>query len=419
MTPPPAETLPTHPWWYLFDLRYSLRARATLLVGAAALAFMLLANWFTGKIVRQSLEAQTGVLFETLAFEIGDKIDRVIYERQHQLHFLASLPAFRADSTGEVERRRLMEMLQRETPDLAWIGFASADGRIVAGTQGRFEQADVSSRPWFGVGRENRYVGGPREIPELPREGSPAEEGPARYLDVAVPVTGTDGRLAGVLIGNVRWSWARDVVRGIVPESLTRHQIGATIYAGSTDVLFDSGTSGWNLPPNAPTVPPRTFRGWLTESFPAGPPYLAGFARSRGFREFRGLGWLTVVRQPAARALAPAAELRSITGRWGLAFVATLMVATWVFFTPFVRRLRGVKASADRIRKGDILTVMPQHRGQTELSEMCSSLGALVEDLRQKQPPAPEAPVVEQRPPETRKSDYVKPTGTDPRRIVW
>jgi hypothetical protein len=95
------------------------------------------------------------------------------------------------------------------------------------------------------------------------------------------------------------------------------------------------------------------------------------------------------------------------------------MLATWFFFTPFVRRLRGVKASADRIRKGDILTVMPQHHGQTELSEMCSSLGALVEDLRQKKPAAAEPPTVEQRPPETRKSDYVKPTGTDPRRIVW
>jgi HAMP domain-containing protein len=152
-----------------------------------------------------------------------------------------------------------------------------------------------------------------------------------------------------------------------------------------------------------------------------GTPFLTGFARSRGFREYRGLGWLTVVRQPLSRTFGPADELRRAIGRWGIAFVAVLTVVVWFFFTPLARRMRGIKTAADRIRQGDVLTVMPQPRDQTELSAMCHSLGALVEEFRgKKNPPTAEPPPTTEpaRPPE-RGGEYVKPTGTDPRRVVW
>ena len=79
------------------------------------------------------------------------------------------------------------------------------------------------------------------------------------------------------------------------------------------------------------------------------------------------------------------------------------------------RRLQGMRAAADRIRGGDVLTVMPRHPGESEVSMMCDAVGNLVEQLRSEVPkppePAPPAP--------TPPSGYVKPGPTDPRRVVW
>lgn len=407
------------PWWYLFDPRTSLRARAAVLVGLSAAGFVALITWFTGNGYRRTLEPQLGSLFETLAFEVGDKIDRVLYERQHQLQLIAGLAAFHAAPTGAsgaTQQRQLLETLQKENPDFAWLGLADLQGHIVAGTQGRFEGEIVPTRPWFRGAQERPFAGNLHEIPELPR-GGPNSQGEAdpRFLDLAVPVSGADGRPLGVLGAHVRWAWAGDVVRSVVTESARRNQIGVTLYAGDTDVLLDTGASGWTLPPNAPPMSgPRVYRGFTRERFTLGTHYLTGFSRSRGFRDYRGLNWLVAVRQPIDRALAPVVELQRLIARWGIGFTVLLTVAAWFFMDPFVRRLQGVRAAARRLQGGDVLTVMPRHPGESEVSTMCEAVGELVEKLRAEAPPAAEPP-----PPTTSPSSYVKPAGTDPRRVVW
>lgn len=407
-------------WWYLFDPRTSLRARTALAAGLSAAAFVALITWFTGNAFRRTLEGQLGSAFEVLAFQVGDKIDRGIHERQHQLQLIAGLPAFRtatAGPAGATDRRLLLEALQKEQPDFAWIGFADLQGHVTAGTQGRFEGEIVATRPWFRGAQENPFTGPPHEIPELPRAAPNSQGDPdPRFLDLAVPVAGADGRTVGIVGAHLRWAWAGDVARSVVTEAALRNQIGVTLYAGDTDVLLDTGVSGWTLPPNAPPVPgPRVYRGYVRENFALGTAYLTGFSRSRGFRDYRGLNWLVAVRQPIARAFAPVGELQRLIARWGLAFALLLTVGAWFAIDPFVRRLQGMRAAADRIRGGDILTVMPRHPGESEVSSMCDAVGNLVEQLRSEVPkppePAPPAP--------TPPSGYVKPGPTDPRRVVW
>jgi hypothetical protein len=220
-----------------------------------------------------------------------------------------------------------------------------------------------------------------------------------------------------VLGAHLRWNWAGDVARSAVSAAEQRNRIGVTVYGGEAEVLLDTGATGWTVPPNAPALPgTRVFRGFMFEDFAPGTRYLTGFARSRGFRDYRGLGWLVTVRQPAELVFAPVVELQRRLARWGIGFSFAVMIGGWLFVTPFVRRLQGVRAAANRIRDGDILTVMPRHQGGTEMSAMCESLGTLVEDLRAQQPKPPVEPPSSATPPE---STFHKPTGSDPRRVVW
>ena len=55
---------------------------------------------------------------------------------------------------------------------------------------------------------------------------------------------------------------------------------------------------------------------------------------------------------------------------------------SWFAAGRLARQLRAVTGSAQRIRQGDILTVMPQPRDDGEMGKMCGALGEMVDDFR-------------------------------------
>jgi methyl-accepting chemotaxis protein len=113
--------------------------------------------------------------------------------------------------------------------------------------------------------------------------------------------------------------------------------------------------------------------------------YLTGFARSRGFREFRGLGVTIAARRAGKDVFAPVDELRWSVLRWGVLFAAALAIASGIFAARIARRLRAVGVAAERIRLGDVLTLLPHAGNDQELTRMCRELDAMVENFREQQ----------------------------------
>jgi len=210
-------------------------------------------------------------------------------------------------------------------------------------------------------------------------------ESSGRFLDLAVPVTNANGNLVGVLAAHLRWGWTRDVQLSVVSESAFREHIGVTLYSAAGEVLLDSGASGWTQPPERPPISEgRRFRGAMFERIAGGTNYLTGYARSRGFREYHGIGWLTVVRQPVKHAFESVESLQRSISVCGAVVAVMAGLAGWIAVSRHARRLRLIGAAAGRIREGDILTVLPPPTGQSEMAGMCQALGDLVEDLRGK-----------------------------------
>jgi len=144
-------------------------------------------------------------------------------------------------------------------------------------------------------------------------------------------VQAVNGQWLGVLSAHLHWAWTREVQFSVVPESAKRERIGVTVYAANGDVILDSGGSGWSRPPDLPALTDaRKFRGSMIETTPDGASYVTGYARSRGFHDFRGLGWVVAVRQPVALAFAPVRELQRFIVGWGLAFTALLVTVAWI-----------------------------------------------------------------------------------------
>lgn len=374
------------PWWWIFDPRRSLRARAALTVGAGSMLFATALTWVLGAVYRRTLETQTSAAFETLAFQLVDKLDRTLYERYRTLTLAATLTPLRDPAAHPTERRRVLDAIKDSAPEFAWVGFADRSGRIVSAADGVFENESTERRGWYHLAQRNAHAGPLRSIPELTSTdalGGAGDHAP-RYLDLAVPVLNTDGVFRGVLAAHIGWAWAREVQLSVVPEALVGKHIGITLYA-DTDVLLDSGASGWTNPPEPPaSLDPRRPRGTLIESTSVGTTFVTGFARSRGFRDYRGQGWLAVVRQPADHTFAGVATLRRSVGIWAASLALAATIAAWFLAAPHARRLRSVRASAERIQEGDVLTVLPSPKDNSELSQMCQALDALVEDLRAK-----------------------------------
>jgi HAMP domain-containing protein len=378
------EETDSRPWWWIFDPRESLRAAAALFFGLGGVLFTVLLASIAGRTLQQNLEQHLGNTYETLAVQLSDKIDRAIYERYRTLQLTAGLALLRNPETAPADRRQALTATQDATPEFAWLGFAEPSGRIVVATKGHLEGTSAEMRAWFRSAQEQPYAGNLREVPEIAALAAGADEGEVapRYLTFAVPVPTPDGRLAGVLGAYLRWTWARELQASVLSDAARRDRVGATVYSGTGDVLLDSGSSGWTHPPDLPAVPARKFRGYQIEPTSLGTTYLTGFVRSRGFREYRGLGWIAVVRQPVDQAFRPVVELRHTVARWGFAFTGAAMLGAWLYAGRLSRRLRSVGLAAHRIRTGDVLTILPSARGEGEIARMCSALNRLVEDFR-------------------------------------
>ena len=385
MTSPTSSPSPA--WWERFDPFRSLPAAATLFFGASGFALVLIIAAGAGKILHTQIERQLGPAFENLAFQIADKLDRTVYERTHQLQFTAKLTAFRTADAPLAERQTILESLHDASTDYAWIGFADAKGTILAASQRLFIGEKMSDATWFRGGRLQTFVGGVREFPELASELPTIGANTPRFLDLGVPVTSAQGTLLGVLGAQVRWSWAREVQRSVIPESARREHLGVTIYAADRNVLLDSGGSGWTEPPDPPASLSENpgVRGNRIETTSLGTVCFTGYARSRGFRDYRGQGWLVVVRQPVADAFAAVQDLRHLILRLGTGLVVALSILCWTFSARFERRLRAVGTAAGRIGGGDVLALLPQPRGATEFDRMCSALGDMLGKFRQRQ----------------------------------
>lgn len=402
----------------LLDPRRSLRARATLAVAAGGVLLAAVLTFAVRVQTQQRVEAELAVKFETLAAQITDKIDRTLYERRRLLQIASSLDPVRLPGLQTSERRRFLETLQENTPDLAWLGLADADGNVVAAAQRHLEGTAVSRKGWFQVGKEQPFVGGPREAPELTRANlEESSDGPTRYVDLAVPIFGANGQIQGVLGAQLGWAWTREVERSVISDATRKAKIGVTLYAGPSEVLLDSGATGWTQPPDAPALPDeRSVRGSFTEDTAGGTRYFTAYARSRGFRDYRGLGWVAYVRQPWNLAFAPVEAATKTTLGWALLALAAATVATWIAVGRHVRRLRVIAASATRIGQGDVLTTMPPSHGQDELERMTEAVGQMTDALRAR---VPEPPAEQGTPIEMRRSDYTRPAADDPRRVIW
>jgi signal transduction histidine kinase len=365
------------------DPRSNLSIRLGLVAGGIALLSSLLFTIIFSQRALQTSEIERGQAFAELAFQMTDKLDRGMFERYREIQIMASLDVMRNPTASAAEKRQLLELLQTTYDTYAWIGLTDTDGLVVASTGGLLEGADVSQRPWFANSVNGPFAGDVHEAVLLAQLLPSIGNEPPRFVDVAVPVYNYQGQFVGVLGAHLSWTWASEVRASVLTPLRDRSEIEMLVLSADGTVLL--GSAGLQLDSlSALSAAQRAAAGqagYIIERWPDGINYLTGYAYSAGFRDYPGLGWSVLVRQPSAQAFASAYQTGRTTLAWGVGFGIISMIAVWGGARSVVRPLITLSLAAEQKRLHQSPEPIPLILGQDEVASLSLSLYQLVRTI--------------------------------------
>jgi diguanylate cyclase (GGDEF)-like protein len=355
------------------------------LKGALALSFGLMAAVLAGSLTfvigqhaTRNEQQTVRTRLASLADVTAHVLDMGMYERMHDIVGLGGLQQLRENRVHDANRL-LLEGLQSGMRDYAWLGVADRQGRVLYATGGLLQGEHVSHTPWFTEGQQRLYLGDvhPASLlaPLLPER---ADGQSWRFVDIAIPLLDSAGQPLGVLGAHLSWDWARTVENTVLTPA--RRQAGLEIFivnAAGQVILAPAGVTDTRLPPLEKLGDASASLIW-----PDGHEYLTGLRSSAGYRDFPGLGWTVVTRQPVAKAFASVQLLQTYIVGAGIV-LAILFGLLGLWLAHFISRpLAQLAQGADRIRQGGSHSPLPAGGLFRETRQLSTSFSELVDKLR-------------------------------------
>jgi two-component system cell cycle sensor histidine kinase/response regulator CckA len=220
-----------------------------------------------------------------------------------------------------------MQSLQRDSTLYHWLGVADTHGRIIASTDPASLGKDVSLTVGLQVAVEPGAVSVLDIRPSISGDG-------VEGIIFTVPFEDANGRLHGVVVAQVVLAALEQLTTQAISRVEFREAamglIEYQVLTRSGRAFIDSYAGGMRhvnlkemqLPPALPSESEQS--GFIEEThLRSHLRVITGYARTRGYGNFDGLGWTVLVRLERNRMLAPA---RAVTSR--------LMLADAAVFTP-------------------------------------------------------------------------------------
>ncbi len=367
----------------------NLRLRLGLILSCAAIAVALVIAALVSFSGERRITANVGRSVGQIAFQMADKLDRGMLERYREMTIISGLQLMRDPTAPVAEKRQLLDSMRATFPDYTWIGIADRDGTVVVATDGVLESESVAESSWFTSGLEGRFVGEVREASVLGSLVAPdPSEEPVRFIEMAVPLVGVSGESIGVLGAELSFAWVRGVETSLLTP--TSEELQAELFVVSSDGSILLAPPSASLPSSLDGLDSvKSARagqhGFQLELWPDGVTYIVGFAPSRGFLSYPGLGWSVLVRQNTNAAFQPARFLQEQILALGLVTALLLAGMGWFLAGRIAGPMVAIAAAARRIERGERGASIPEIRGHDELALLAQSLASLVESLRMRE----------------------------------
>jgi two-component sensor histidine kinase len=367
---------------------YRPSLRLKLIVAFAILSSFVVTGLgiLAGAVASRQVERSSSALLTEVAHQMRDKLDTGMFERFRDIGVAASLTRHLLGPGNADGWRSLVSRLQATYPLYAWIGFTDVQGMVVAATGGLLEGKDVSARPWFQAGLHGTHAGDVHEALLLAKLLSEQSEEPPRFVDVAAPVVDADGATIGVLGAHLNWQWAQEVERSVLVGAARHASAEMLVIAQDGQVILGpKGLQHTVLDLGSIRASRADGGGAMVERWPDGRDYVVGYARSQGHREYPGLGWTILARQPLEVAMAPVSTLRQSILLGGLAMLLASLGVGWFMASRLASPLARLRKAADRLMEVSGPVSVPLADDYMEVRSLSHSLDLLVKRLRERE----------------------------------
>lgn len=357
----------------MMTLRFLLAAS----IGALACGLVALALIVVGDAGSRRVEQEIGRSLAQLADQMQNKVDRFLFERLQQISSSAQYIGPLIEWHEEELAKQLIDNVQSIHPDFSWIGLVDRDGRTLIATG---PNANVASRSWFKSGLLAPNVGQVHTPTLTERMLFSRSQADAKFIDISAPVRDGNGAVVAVLGGKLNLSWAseaRDALFGLKPNVKT--DVLALTRQGNV-ILGPPGALDEQVPLQQVRRAAASTSPFNRSVWPNGLDYVAGYARSDGYRNFKGLGWIVLVRQTTHDALAPVRNLRRAMLAWGIGLAGLGALAAWFLSGVISRPMIALANAAEELRAGRA-AVIPAIQTFQEAATLSASMRSMVREL--------------------------------------
>ncbi|MBA5866381.1 MAG: PAS domain S-box protein [Nitrospira sp. CR1.3] len=271
--------------------------------------------WLLHNVERRLVSA-AGEELTVAAAEVSDKLDRLLFERRGDAQMLARAFSLRAFDPAYLNSY-LGWMKTNYVPVYHWLGVMDGQGIMVASTEPALRGRNYSAADWFQRARATRRM-------VVQDVASHEADNGIETVAFTAPILDSEGTFLGAVTTRVTIPVLEDVTTRTVRSLEERQEFtgpvsyqmvtkDGAVFADS-DLLRKSPQNVRQLGLPSISASESGEPGFVEEEY-RGVPVVTGYAHTKGYGEFPGLGWYVLVRMDRDRILDP---IRSILWKVGI-----------------------------------------------------------------------------------------------------
>ncbi|TYS58739.1 diguanylate cyclase [Sutcliffiella horikoshii] len=360
---------------------FSLQALLSASFATLIIVLTIVLSVAIGHRSNDEVRSEIGNSLKETSYIMAGKLDHYMWSRYGEVSMLSTLSEMR-QTEDLVGQQQILDRLKEKFPSFSWIGMTDKDGAVLSSTDGILQGADISERPVFTEAQNKTFIGDVHEAVLL-AELLPNPTGEVmKFVDISTPVYNEKNQFIGVLAAHLSWEWAKEIEDSMLKPLQKRNSLDMFIVSGVDDsvLLGPEEELGSMLQLTSVKEARKGGNGWVLEKWPNGKEYLTGYVLASGYKDYPGLDWVILVRQPIDAAYAPIKETQQYIYTFGFILAGLLAILGWIVAGKITLPLKNITTAADQLRRGERVTI-PAHKGIKEIEVLSYSLKKLISKL--------------------------------------